>query len=97
MTKPVLDKPENILRKEENAGNQHFPDTFKGIWLLHIYVNPFPNKPWFLHVCRIRPENTMGKGEIAPFPIVFSTLLDNLPPFSSNLKLSSANSFSLKV
>ena len=44
-------------------------------------------------------ENTMGKGEIARneqfllFPQVFSTRLDNFLPFSSNLKLSSANSF----
>ena len=46
-------------------------------------------------------ENTVGKGEIAlqaipPFPIEFSTGLDNFFPFSSNLKLSSANSFSLE-
>ena len=41
-------------------------------------------------------ENTVGKGEIAPFPTVFSTHLDNFLPFSSNLKLSSANSFSLE-
>ena len=46
-------------------------------------------------------ENTVGKGEIARneqfllFP-VFSTCLDNFLPFSSNLKLSSANSFSLE-
>ena len=46
-------------------------------------------------------ENTVGKGEIARnkqfllFP-VFSTHLDNFLPFSSNLKLSSANSFSLE-
>ena len=46
-------------------------------------------------------ENTVEKGEIArkaisPFPTVFSTSLDNFLPFSSNLKLSSANSFSLE-
>ena len=47
-------------------------------------------------------ENTVGKGEIAPneqfllFP-VFSTLLENLLPFSSKLKLSSAKSFSLEA
>ena len=45
--------------------------------------------------------NTVGKGEIARneqflfFP-VFSTCLDNFLPFSSNLKLLSANSFSLE-
>ena len=41
-------------------------------------------------------ENTEGKGEIAPFPTMFSTRLDNLLPFSSNLKLSSANPFTLE-
>ena len=46
-------------------------------------------------------ENTVGKGEIARneqflfFP-VFSTHLGNFLPFLSNLKLSSANSFSLE-
>ena len=46
-------------------------------------------------------KNTVGKGEIArneQFLLfqVFSTCLDNFLPFSSNLKLSSANSFSLE-
>ena len=47
-------------------------------------------------------ENTVGKGEIArneqflPFPIVFYTRLDNFVLFTSNLNLSSANSFSLE-
>ena len=46
-------------------------------------------------------ENTVGKGEIAHneqfllFPQCF-LCLDNFLPFSSNLKLSSANSFSLE-
>ena len=45
---------------------------------------------------------TLGKGEIAGneqfllFPTVFSTHLDNFLPFSSHLKLSSANSFGLE-
>ena len=53
---------------------------------------PVGNKPF---------ENTVGKGEIARkeqfllFP-VFSTRFDNFLPFSSNLKLSSANSFGLE-
>ena len=50
----------------------------------------------------ILKKNTVGKGEIARdeqfllFPTVFSTLFENFPPFSSNLKLSSANSFCLE-
>ena len=41
-------------------------------------------------------ENNVGKEEVAPFPTVFSTLLVNLLSFSSNLKLLSANYFSLE-
>ena len=40
-------------------------------------------------------ENTVGKGEIAPFPTVFSSHLENFPSFPSDLKLS-ANSFNLE-
>ena len=66
------------------------------IWLTHSNtmkpLAPLGNKPF---------ENTVGKGEIARneqfllYP-VFSTCLDNFLPFSLNLKLSSANSFSLE-
>ena len=35
-------------------------------------------------------------GPLVPFPTVFSSHLDNFLPFLSNLKLSSANSFSLE-
>ena len=47
-------------------------------------------------------ENTAGKGEIARneqfllFPLCFLAYMVNFPPFSSNLQLSSANSFSLE-
>ena len=64
-------------------------------------VNPFQNKSLFLHVCSTHPLKTLwGKGEIPHyeqfllFPTVFSTLLENFQPFSSNTTLSSANSFS---
>ena len=29
------------------------------------YLNPFPNKPWFLCVCSTSLLKTVGKGEIA--------------------------------
>ena len=45
---------------------------------------PFPNKSLFLRVC-----------SISRFP-VFSSLLENSPPFSTILKLSRANSLSLE-
>ena len=74
---------------------------------IHQVFNTFPNKPWFLRVCnttlwKTLVENTVVKGEIARneqfllFPTVFSTHLRNFLPFSSNLKLSSANPFSLE-
>ena len=32
--------------------------------MLH-WIHPFPNKPWFLCVCRTSLLKTLGKGEIA--------------------------------
>ena len=65
--------------------------------------NPFPNKIWFLLVCSTYLlKKNVGKGKIAPseqfflFPQSFSTRLDNFLAFSTNLKLSSVNSFTLE-
>ena len=64
--------------------------------------NSFPIKPWFLCVCHTSLLKTLRKAEIACdeqfllFPTVFSTHLENFLPFSSNLKLLSANSVSSK-
>ena len=65
-------------------------------------LNPLANKPWFLHVCSTSLLKTLwGKKEIVsneqfyPFPVVFSILSENFPPFTSNLKLSFTNSFKL--
>ena len=63
---------------------------------------PFPNKPWFLRVCGTNLLKTLREKEkllvraISPFHTLFSTVLENFLPFSSNLKLSSANSISLE-
>ena len=65
-------------------------------------VNPFPSKPRFYPVLSTSLLKTLGEKEklleqaISSFPTVFSTDLENFLPFSSNLKLSSANSFSLE-
>ena len=67
-----------------------------------ITNNPF-SKQALIFTCLQHKsnENTMGKGEIARneqfllFPQCSSTHLENSLPFSSNLKLSSAISFSL--
>ena len=64
---------------------------------------PFPKQALVFKCLQYKYfENTMGKGEIARneqfllFPTVFSNCLENFLSFSSNLKLSSANSFSLE-
>ena len=67
-----------------------------------ICFNPFPNKPWFLLVCNTSLLKTQGKGEIARneqfllFPQCFLPIWMDFLPFSSNLKLLCANSFSLE-
>ena len=64
-------------------------------------VNPFPNKPWFLRVCSKGLLKHFGKMRncsllaISHFPSVFY-LSGELSATSSNLELSSADSFSLE-
>ena len=64
---------------------------------------PFPKQALLFTCLQYKSfENTVGKGEIACngqsllFPQLFSTCLENCLPFSSNLKLLAANSFSLE-
>ena len=65
-------------------------------------LNPFRNKPWFLHVYITSLLKTVWETKklmlvkISPFPAVFSTRLGNFVQFLSNFKLSSANFFSLE-
>ena len=64
-------------------------------------VIPFPNKPWFFTRLLLKSfENTVENEEIArvfsPFPTAVSIHLEIFLPFSLNLKVSSANSLSLK-
>ena len=67
---------ENIVGKGENAGYQHYllfaqcffqKASFSGslkVGIVWYRLNPFPNKPWFLRVCRKSFENTVGKGDV---------------------------------
>ena len=55
-----------------------------------------PSFSGFLTYSHTTPFDAPGKQAISPFPTVFSTHSDNFLPFSSNLKLSSANFFSLE-
>ena len=99
---------ENCVRKGEIACNKQyllFSQCFLTYMALIFHVKctlthsqtttPF-DAPWkqaFWKHCRKRRNCSWA---ISPFPTVFSTRLDNFLPFSSNLTLSSANSFSLE-
>ena len=69
------------------------------IFMVRLY-NLFPNKLLFLTCPPYKFfENTVGKAEIVckkQFPPVFSSHLENFLPFSSNSKLSPADSFHLE-
>ena len=78
-------------------GSLSFKPTVVGCLLTHSHtVTPFdaPGKQAFWKHCGKRRNCSLRA--ISPFPTVFSTHLDNFLPFSSNLKLSSANSFNLE-
>ena len=58
-----------------------------------IFLNPFPNKPWFLLVCSTSLLKTLWEKEKLlvlsnfSFSTVFSTRLENFLQFSSNFSL----------
>ena len=68
--------------------------------LVHFFSIDFFSKQFLVFMCLQYKsfKNTVGKGEIAHyeqfllFPQAFSICLENFLPFSSNLKLSPANS-----
>ena len=97
-------KCRNFAGKGENAGYQHFlhfPQCFQKTFFT-ASCNPFPNKPWFLRVCTRSLLKTLWEREkllvMRNFSFSGSVYypLRQLLPFLSNLKLSSANSFSLE-
>ena len=74
----------------------------RNIYYPVLSFNPFPNKLCFLRVCSTSLWKTLWEKEKLlmtsnfSFPTVFSISLENFLFFSSNLKLSSSNSFSLE-
>ena len=78
-------------------------ERVKWIWTTNLRrtVNPFPNKPRVLCVCSLSLLKTLGKKMLlVRSNFFFSNSISigiwvNFLPFSSNLKLSSANSFSI--
>ena len=75
----------------------------KALFCRKQIAQPFPKQALVFTCLQYKPlENTVEKGEIAPdeqfllFPQCFLPVLENFLPFSSNLKLSSANSLRLE-
>ena len=107
--KLLLGRGENIVRKGENAGYYHFllfPQCFQKASFIYrvvksrdcvVRVNPFPNKAWFLRVCRISFMKTQWKKEklliTSNFSFSHSVFYPfrNFTPTSSHLKSSPAN------
>ena len=75
--------PENIVGREKIL----VPSIFSFSTIFSIHLTFSQTNPGF-YVSAVRA--------ISPFPIVFSNHLENFLPVSSNLRLSSANSFSLE-
>ena len=95
-----LKKPfENNVGKGINAGKMHSP-LFHNISTIS-QLNPFPNKSWFLHVCITSLLKTPWEKDKLLVTSNFSFSHSLFYPYGelsaiSNLKLSSATSFSLE-
>ena len=92
LSKPV----ESTVGKEEIARHEQF------LLFPQCFQKTFPNKPWFLLVCCASLLKTLWEKEkllvTSNFSFSHSVFcpIENFLSFSSNLKLSSANSFSLE-
>ena len=90
--------------RESKPAMPCFQPSYVTIWAtwITLHINPFLNKPWFLRVCSTSLLKTQWEKEKLlvmsnfSFPPVFSSHLENFLPFLSNLKLLSADSFSLE-
>ena len=92
----VLEHVEILQYRIDTQGNLH------GEKMYQATINPFPNKPLFLGVRSTRLSKTLWEKEklltMSNFFFSHSVLypVENFMPFSSNLKMSSANSFSFE-
>ena len=88
-----------------NFGRPEISSFGKGLTLYHTSrsFNPFPNNPWFLHVCSESLLKTLWEKEKLLVMSNFSFSHSVFYPFgglcaiSSNLKLSSTNSFEFGI
>ena len=68
----VCERTENIMEKINTSSKMfskyfrlRFFKTWNYVLKIASFLNPFPNKPWFLRFCSTRLLKTLGKGEIA--------------------------------
>ena len=89
----------NFFKVQNNFKYMYIEFVFCKCFCLYVTFCYLVKSKNLIFVCLLYKsfENTVGKGEIAhneqffPFRKVFSTLLGNFLPFSSNLKLFSSN------
>ena len=103
----ILKQSKNLSVKSKKSGHNYRCLCGQCSTPVHVVLGlhhePFP-KQTLVFTCLqyMSFENTVGKGEIAHneqfllFSSMFSSHLDNFLPVSSDLKLSSANPFSLE-
>ena len=83
----------NGLKYNEKGNNERYEYLEKKIkdktcFRFKILYKPFPKQALVFTCLQYKSfENTEEKGEIAPFPTVFSIHLENFPSSSSNLTL----------
>ena len=71
---------ENIVEKGETAQNEQF-HCFPQCFLCNLFLNPFPNKPWFLRVCSTSLLKTMWEKEKLLMTCSFSFFHSVFYPF----------------
>ena len=99
----MLESTENVVKAEEEKNVLSGIFFFSNNTSIKIFLlNPFPKSPGFyVSVVQVFWKHCGKRGkcswrDISPFPTLFSTRFENFVPLSSNLKLSSSNSFSLE-
>ena len=91
--------PAKALNSDKSFGKEL---TLSESDIILFVFNSFPNKPWILLVSHTSLLKTLWKKEKLlitsnfSFSTLFSTCLEKFLPSSSNLKLSSENSFNLE-
>ena len=98
-----LDKEDVDYKHRSTTVFQNFSTHTTEMKCMEMKYSPFRNRPWFLCVCSTSLLKTLWEKDIllvtsnfSFFPTVLSIHFKSFLPFSSNLKLSSADFFSFE-